>query len=337
MFNAISDECDLMRILPIIFGFAIILLLGFGLYLAYLNRSSPILREKAVPALVIAVVAAFFTVWFSLKKESTRTQFTSSVLINIKDKHPLDLHESRRLLYGGDQFDHRLQNYIRETLAEREDLIADGNNMSEEAIEFYLDMRIVDIVSRFFWMYADWWDVHIQSVRRGTSMTTGVSANKPYPPSKLVKWSDWLAGLDSSSTLHPLLRSYSDNHWIQKMVVPPRTKIRLHSEKGVREVLFENNLVKLTITFRRRAGSRGLGDYQLLLGYDRTRNDTFWSEHLEVICHADFNRLRSGDPEMGRYIRWVKIMFSELEYRLDDKHRMERTLEYKNLLNLTRE
>lgn len=117
------------------------------------------------------------------------------------------------------------------------------------------------------------------------------------------------------------------------MVVPPQTKVRLHSERYVRKILFENKFVEFCITFKRRAGSRGLGDYQLLLGYDRRKNDTFWSEHLEITCHADFNKLRSGHPEMGRYRRWVHTMFSELEYRLDDKQRMERTLEYKSLFS----
>ncbi|MFC1636559.1 hypothetical protein ACFL5Z_17140 [Planctomycetota bacterium] len=293
------------------------------------------MREKAMPALVIAVVAAFFTVWFSLKKESIKTDFTSSIFINISDKNPLDLHEDRHLLYGGDQFDGKLQSYIRNALSARDDLTADANNVSEQAIEFYMDMMIVEIVSRFFWMYADWWDVHIQSVRRGTSTSTGLSANKPDPPFIPIKWSDWLASLDSSSTLYPLLKEYSDDYWIQKMVVPPQTKVHLTSERYMRRILFENKFVKLCIAFRRRTAGRGLGDYQLLLGYDNKRNNTYWSEHLEVKCHADFNKLRSGHPEMGRYMRWVKTMFAELEYRLDDKQRLERALEYKSLLKLT--
>ena len=294
------------------------------------------MREKAIPALIIAVVAALLTIWFSLKKETINTQFTSSIFINITDMNPLDYHEKQYLLFGGNQFDGKLQSYIRKTLAAKDDLTADVNNVSEQAKEYYMDMVVIEVVSRFFFMYGDWWDVDVRSVRRGTSTSTEVSANKPAPPFSPIKWSDWLDSLDTNSTLHFLLREYSNDFWLQKMVVPPQTKVRLHSEQYLRTISFENKFANICITIRRGPGSRGLGDYQLLLGYDQKKNHSFWSEHFAITCHADIEKLRSGHPDMGRYVRWAKTMFSELEYRLDDRKRMDRALEFKNLLNLTR-
>lgn len=249
--------------------------------------------------------------------------------------NPIDLHEKQYLLYGGYQFNQDLLSYIKATLATRDDLISDGLNVSNQVIEFYMDMLIVEVISRFFFMYSNSWDVHIQSFRRGGSTGTSIFKNKPYPPVNPIKWSDWLASLDRNSTLYVLLKEYSDDYWRQKMVVPPKTNVRLYSERSVRKIFFKNKFAEICITFRRRHGSRDLGDYQLLLGYDYKKNDSYWSEHFEVTCNADFEKLRSGHPEMGRYMSWVKTMFSELEYRLDNRQRMKRALEYKNLLNLT--
>ncbi len=324
-----------MRIVSFIVVIATLSLFGVGLYLVIQNRNSPILREKAVPAIIIAVVAALFTIWFSLKKESIKRPFTSTVFVNISDKNPLDYHENKRLLFGGEQFDAGLLGYIGKTTASVEGLTTDHNNVNEQVIEFYMDMLTVKVISHFIWLSADWWHVHLKSIRRGTSTSTELSANKPAPPCSPIKWNDWLRSTDSKCTLYSILKDYSDDFWIKKMVVPPQTKVLLHSEQNVRKILFENKFVDICITVRRRSGSRGLGDYQLLLGYDHKRSDSFWSEHFEVTCNAYFEKLRSGHPEMDRYIRWAKTMFTELEYRLDDKQRMERALEYRNLIKLS--
>jgi hypothetical protein len=324
-----------MRTLPIILTLATLLLLGCGLYLVIQNRNSPTLREKAIPALIIGVVTALITIWFSLKNESIKTQFTSTVFINVKDKKPLEFHENRQFLFGGEQFDSKAQEYINKTIATRVNLTTDVNNVSEQAIEFYMDMLIVKAISHFFWMYADWWDVHIQSVRRGNSTITGLSANKPDPPFITITWDNWLNNLDSKYTQHSLLKEYSNDFWIQKMVVPPKTTVSLHSMKYERQVIFKNKFAYICINIKKRSGSRGLGDYQFLLGYDEKKNDSFWSEHFELTCSADFEKLLSGHPEMERYIQWVKTMFTEIEYKFDDSKRMERALEYKSLIKMS--
>jgi len=59
--------------------------------------------------------------------------------------NPLDYHEKQYLLFGGNQFDGKLQSYIRKTLAAKDDLTADVNNVSEQAKEYYMDMVVIDL------------------------------------------------------------------------------------------------------------------------------------------------------------------------------------------------
>ena len=79
------------------------------------------------------------------------------------------------------------------------------------------------------------------------------------------------------------------------------------------------------------AGSTGLGDYQWLLGYSNKQNEEFRSEHFEVSCKAECEKFKSGHPDMPRYKRWVETLFAEIQYQLDDKKRLERARDYRDL------
>jgi len=61
------------------------------------------------------------------------------------------------------------------------------------------------------------------------------------------------------------------------------------------------------------------------------QNEEFWSEHFEVICKAEFEKFRSGHPEMPRYKRWVDTMFAEVQEQLDEEKRLKRARDYRDL------
>lgn len=305
-----------------------------GCWLLYLNRSSETIWSKVIPAFVIGVIGIFFTIWFSTKSESIDTQFNYTLYFNKTDKKLLDEHYSKQHAYGGSQFDIKLRNFINSKIVEMGVDKIDFNKDGEKVKDFYFDLSFIKLSSRFYWLYGDWWDIHISSVRRGDGFETSVSTNKPYPPCMSLKWNDFLETLDSDNSLHILLSDFSQELIVKEMKVPPKTKVGIEASTYKKTLSIKNPFVEIFITFNKHGGSVGLGDYQWLLGYDNKKNSEFWSEYFEVVCEAKFERLRSGHPEMPRYKKWVQTMFDEVQYQYDDEKRIIRAQDYHNLQSL---
>jgi hypothetical protein len=198
--------------------------------------------------------------------------------------------------------------------------------------EFYHNVIFIKLISRFFWMYADWWDVNINSVRRGNSIESVVSATEPKLSYDTLEWKDFLETLDAKDNFYQLLSTFSKDYFIKKMTVPPKTKVDFVTSKYSRAVVLTNPFTRVSITIDRRSGSIGLGDYQWLLGYDNKENEGFWSEHFEINCKYEFEKFKSGHPDMPRYKRWVETMFAEIQYQLDDEGRLKRARDYRDLI-----
>lgn len=323
-----------MRSISIIITACLLFLLAVVVYLIVQNRASAALRSKLIPAVVTGLFVAFFTIWFSLKSENIDLQFTSTLFFHKSDKKVLDEHDNRRHVYGGEQFDGRLQDFIRSCIENDEDINnGDFKKVGDKVRNLYFDLVFIKLLSHFFWMYADWWDISVKSVRRGDSMETIVSAIKPDPDSKSLEWKDFLGALNNKDDFGQLLSSFSENYWIKKMTVPPKTKVDFITSNYRKTLVLTNPFVRVSITTSKSSGSVGLGDYKWLLGYDNKKSEAFWSEHFEVNCKAKFEKLRSGHPEMTRYKRWVETMFAEIQYQLDDEKRLKRARDYRDLIN----
>ena len=323
-----------MRSISIIVIVCLLIMFGIAVYLAVQNRNSAAMWSKLIPALAIGVIGTLFTIWFSLKSENVDRQFVSTILFHRSDKKPLDNHDKRRHLYGGDQFDGELQDFIGAFIENNENLSnSDRNSIGNEVMDFYLDVVVLKLLARFFWMYADWWDIHIDSVRRGDSTLSTVTAIKPVPPSHSLTWAHYLRGLERKEHFATVLSSFSDDFWIKKMTVPPRTQVDVIASDHSRTLRFTNPFVRISIAVSKRGGSVGLGDYRWLLGYDNKRSDDFWSIHFDVNCTAEFQRARSGHPDMSRHRQWVETMFSEIRYQLDDQERLTRARDYRDLIS----
>ena len=309
-------------------------LIGVGCWLICLNRASEAMWAKIIPAFIIGLVGIFLTIWFCTKSENFDTQFNYTLYFNKTDKKLLDEHYSKQYAYGGVQFDVELRNFTDKNIVEMGLDKIDFNKDGEKVKNFYFDLAFIRLSSRFYWLYADWWDIHINSVRRGDSFETSISANKPDPPCLPLKWNDLLETFDPNDSLRKLLNDFSHNFWIKEMKLPPKTKVGIETSKYKKTLSMKNPFVEISITFNKHGGSVGLGDYQWLLGYDDKKNNEFWSEHFEVVCKAKFERIRSGHPDMPRYKKWVQTMFEEVRCQYDDEKRLKRAQDYHNFQSL---
>lgn len=295
-------------------------------WLLCLNKWSWTIWSKIIPPAVIGLVAIFFTLYFSMKGESCHARFNHTLYFNKLDKKPLDAHCPKRYAYGGDQFDISLKSFINRKITEQKfDRIAfesDGKKIKE----FYYDMAYLKLLSRFFWIYADSWDIYINSVREGDSFTTRVTRGNPEPLSISLKWSDLF---DSNNGSYILFEEFSQELKIKEIKVPPGTKINFDKQKNA--ISIKNSFVDASISFRNWGGSVGLGDYKWLLGYDDKKENEFWSEHYEILCTANFEKLRADHPDAPKYRRWIKTMFEEVQDQFGDERRLARACDYRDL------
>ncbi|MBU1260045.1 MAG: hypothetical protein KJ757_03860 [Planctomycetes bacterium] len=315
--------------------FVFLLLLGITVYLGFQNRNSEALRSKVFTAIAIAVIGGLFTIWFSLESKRIELKFISTLFFHKSDKKPLDLHFSEQHKYGGHQFDINLLNFINKYVEQNGEINKAAFDKDTERIsDFYHNLILIKLISNFFWTYADWWDIDINSSRRGYSVETEVSAIKPKPAYSTLEWGDFLKTLKTKDELYQLLTSFSKDSHFKKIAVPPKTKINLITSNYSKTLILTNPFVRVSITIDKRGGSLGLGDYQWLLGCNDNQNREFWSEYFRINCKAEFEKLKSGHPEMPRYKRWVETMFAEVRRQLDEKERLKRAHEYRNLISL---
>lgn len=322
-----------MKLLTILGVFVCVCLLAIIIWLLWWNRSSGAIWSKVIPAFVIGLIGAFFAILFGTISESIDIKFGYTLYFNKVNKKPLDEHYTKQHAFGGAQFDINLRNFINKKLSEKKLDIIDFNKEGDKVKDFYFDLTFVKLFSRFYWVYADWWDININSVRRGNSFETSVYANKPIPSCKSIEWNDLLSKLDSNDSLGELLGGFSEKSRAKEMKVPPKTKIKIDTSKYEKKITLANPFVEITIKFNNSGGAMGLGDFQWLLNYDNKKNDDFWSEHFEVVCEAKFEKLRSGHPEMPKYKKWVQTMFEEIQYQFDNKKRLIRARNYRDLSN----
>jgi len=311
----------------------LILLLAAVGYLALQNKFSAAFRPKLFPALFIGLTSALFTIWFGLKSESIDRRFTSSVFFHKTDKKPLDEHYQDHHKYGGRQFDGRLPGLISSHLTRDQGLKKALSSEGTKAIEeFYQNMLFVKLFSRFFWMYADWWDVRVMSIRRGEALESLVSPVEGNSGYDSLRWEDFLATLEEEDDLHRLLKDFSESYILKKMTVPPKTDLKITTATNEWTFKLINPFSEVAISVYYRGASTGLGDYKWLLGYDERKSEEYYSAHFEVSCVARFEKTRSLHPEMKKYRRWAETMFAEVQYQLDDEKRLERAHDYRDLV-----
>lgn len=269
-----------------------------------------------------------------IQTEKIELQFIYTLFFHKSDKKPLDEHYNDEHKFGGRQFDVNLLNFINTRIEQDQELKkAEFNKDREKIVDFYHDLVFIKVLSRFFWMYADWWDIRIDSVRRGNSLTYSVSPIKPIPDcNNILEWKDLLERLDNNDSFHQLLSSFSSRYFVKKITLPPKTNIDFKTSRYGKELVLTNPFVHISIAIDKRSGSIGLGDYQWFLGYDSKESDEFWSEHFNVNCKAKFEKFSSGHPNIARYKRWVETMFNEVQEQLDEARRLKRAKEYRDLI-----
>ena len=178
-----------------------------------------------------------------------------------------------------------------------------------------LQKAIIDILAQH---HRHAWETDISRFDIGTvEEMSGPSPNASAPGMKL-----------SFEEIKQLLKNnrFQDSRFMQpELTLPRRTKVRIKApeinstagEEG--EIVFENDFVHLSIKTRFSSSMRSLGPYRLIFGYTSDKDNEFQRAEYLITINAEFNRLRSGHPEMSKYKHWVEQVASELQTALDEQ------------------
>ncbi|MFH1369693.1 MAG: hypothetical protein ABII09_00155, partial [Planctomycetota bacterium] len=238
-----------MRSISVIITVVFVFLFVLAVYLGIQNRNLESLRSKVLPAFAIAVVGALFTIWFSLESKKTEIKFTSTVFFHKLDKTPLDQHYQDQHKFGGNQFNIDLLNFIANYIEQDQEMKkAVFNKDSDKIKDFYHNIVFIKLLDRFFWMYANSWDISINSVRRGNAVETEVSTVEPKLPCSGLEWKDVLETIDTKSDFYQLFSNYSKDSFIRKTTIPPETKIGFVTSKYGKTLVLTNPFVRVHIT-----------------------------------------------------------------------------------------
>lgn len=270
-------------------------------------------------------------VYLSQSDLTDTAEFDCTVFFHKSDGRPLDDHlrgdgGSR---FGGRQFGGMLSQFISDQLKKNKSLDKEEfKNPPGNIIDFYHDMILIKLINHFFWMYSASWKANVYSIREGTVeiKTSSVDRNKEAPDHGCLTWGH-LLNTEEQGDFYNLLSSFSDFTNTKEMRVPPNTTVTFIITGYKKGIVITNPFVKVTIALSKRSASSGLGDYKWLLG-NELNSERFWSAHFRVNCIANFEGTKSADPDMAKYKQWVEVMFSEIQYLLDEREQLERAHEY---------
>ena len=306
--------------------------LAITAYLVWLNRASETIWSKIFTVVGIGLVGVLITTWYSLKSENIELEFRSALFFHKSDKTVLEKHHANWLQFGGAQFDSTTQHLIDtcfEQKLTKEEFEKDHGSISE----FYHDLVFIKLFSHFSKIYYHDWEIRVDPL---PMENPGAFTFEPIDLASVgdkLKWADISEVLDDNNNLRNLLSKFSKDCWSQEMTVPPKTKVNFALAPYHKTLILTNPFVRVSISIDYRGTGSGLGDYRWLLGYDDKRSAEFWSEHFRVICKAEFEKTRSGHPDMTKYKQWAKTMFAQIQYQLDDEKRLKRARDYRDLTN----
>ncbi len=284
---------------------ALILATGAAFYVVWMNRASEKIVTAVIPIAIAALIGVGLTVFVFGGQPPLTVKFPAVFLYQFSDKAPFAAPDRPML---NSLFE------VPELQRDHPERMADETS-GATLYHHLLQKAIIDILAQH---HRFSWETDISRFDMGMiEEMAGPSPDASGPSTKL-----------SLEELQQLLKDnrFRDSRFMQPELTLPRgTNARIKApvtsatagEEG--EIVFENDFVHLSITTRFSSWGRTLGPYRLISGYTQEKDSEFQRAEYLITIKAEFNRLRSGHPDMSRYRKWVEQIVSELETSLDEQ------------------
>lgn len=296
----------------------------------YQNRASAEIWGKFIPAIVIGMLGAFFTLWFSLKEEKKAIQFPVSIIHQMKSGKVLELCDKKfDKLYGSKVY--QIRRHIK-PLQEQEKTLASKYSNDMKYV-FYRDLLFVEVMSLIFSPTQEYGDKLEGYITYPANLAIQYFPNQ----TQTLIWHDFIStGLNKCrpeikdlclQLTDPNLSILSQN----EIILPKGTTIEVLYERANNYIKIKNKFYEIDVQMYGWYGSKGLGEWKWILEYDNEKNKEYCSDNFNLLLSAKFNRFLSGHPDMPKYKKWINSLFDHLRECLDSEEQLKKAREKHHL------
>jgi len=290
--------------------------------LLYLNRSSDKILLTVLPALVLGATAALITMIFTLQEDTQKIEFSAFFTYD-KTSH-LSLWSTNSSVPMSEQ-DWATAYLIQEMMKKNPSLVK-GTDPNDLGMALYKDVALRIIVETLFQYFGLHWDINLKKLSMPFQNTARYGSFPDSPQPEFLSWGDAKKLFDGHTTFDIEITTTG------KLALPQGTRLVVSEDTPSHDlpcttISLTNRFVTVKISVATSGGSQGVGYLAPLLPYTDEQKSSYWTSQYLINLSAEFNPLRSGNPDMPRYKRWVSNMFEEIENRLDVRRHWERARE----------
>jgi len=291
-------------------------------YLTYLNREHARIQETLIAALFGMLGVVFSVIFFVSKSREMDKDIASVFLLSLEQKKPVfptapvlsDYFFHQSIVWGDFERVHSMEaKNAMESLPQSVDSLATLTDLQSIALMHYLGQ-----------LYQTDWDIiHTRKVLPGSSSFRGMGLN-PDPGDKRVFSSEGLDRAFKGNRFHESLRQ------IHQVTFPKGTNLTYipysKQNRKCQISLSKRYAFEISITLCFSAYSAGLGKVANYIGTTVPTNvwsvnwkdrDSFGMAEVDIDCHAEFYPLKSGNPGLQRYRKWIESLFDNLHADFD--------------------
>jgi len=301
----------------IVIGIACVLV-----YLIYLNRAHAKIQEAIIVAITGVLAVVFGVVFFGTKNKEIDKNIATVSFVSLEQKKPVFFTAPILLHYFMNQgiiwadFERNHSNEAKNLME------ALPKNM--DGLEMLADLQAVALIYYLGQSYHFNWDmIYTKKVlpgfisKRGMALNTDPKDKKVFSSKKLVQIFKQNKFCESLQQIHQLTLPKNTN-----LKYIPYSK----ENKKCQILISKRFAFEITITLYFSSYSAGIGKVADYIGLTEPTNvwhvnweerDKFGTAVVTIECYAKFFTLKSGNPEVQRYKRWIENLFDNLYEEFD--------------------
>jgi len=306
-----------------IYGIIFVIVIAVAFYVVWMNRASEKIISAVIPISVAAVLGVLMAVFVFGGDSPTITKFPVTFFYRTSDHLPLAMPLRRPTL--GFLFLPQLNQ-------QHPDLMKDDTG-GQTLYHHLLQRAIFDILAS---RYRGNWETEIIRFK------TSIADETRFMPAAG-------AGTDfrrlSSAEIETALKGnrFAGGRMEHlQITLPPGTSVKVSppTEKSgtlpESIVVFKNKFVTVTIQTQASEWGLAFGGYQVIMGHGSNYDPGISHATFLLTAKTEFNRLRTGHPDMQRYRTWASQLVAELQHDLDEQLLWQETKESYSFMQLER-
>lgn len=291
-------------------------------YFVYLNRAHAKIQEAIIVAVTGGLAVVFGVVFFGTENKEIYKNIATVSFVSLEQKRPVFFTAPilmHYLMHQGIIWSDFEQNHSNEA----KKLMA-ALPQNTDGLEILTDLQAIALIHHLGRSYHFDWDlIHTKEVLPGIISKRGIGLNTD-PKDKKVFSSEKLVQIFQQNKFCESLQQ------IHQLTLPKGTSltyIPYSKESKKSQILISKKFAfDITIILYFSSYSAGLGKVANYIGFSEPTNvwhinweerDKFGTAVVTIDCHAKFFPLKSGNPKVQRYKKWINNLFDNLYEELD--------------------